>query len=116
MWATVLCALVTAYRPTGWYGTTVNAPMFPEQHVRVNIYDKTQGTIVLNGFVNMEDEFFFKDDDGEWNVTFGVETLDVLKRYRCRFGRFGFNPVTDSAEVQLRVMAWNFDLRLTKTT
>lgn len=72
------------------YSTTVSIPLLPKQHIRVQTR-RNEGTIHLQGAVDVSDTFQFRKNDGDVVVEFGKVLGNVMSKYHVRIKRIKFH-------------------------
>lgn len=89
--------------PHGSYGAQIRMPPLPYQSITVRVDDRSEGTLLLQGAVNLEDKFVYAQsrESGEWEVSLGERTLKKMKKFRCELSKVSFDTIRDRAMVRL---------------
>ena len=90
--------------PTGSYHAKVIFPMMPEQNIQINVENKKNARIFLNGIVNLESEFAYgySMNTKTWWSVFDEELERTIKKFKCKVKEFYYDETNDVAVVKIK--------------
>lgn len=101
----VTCACVNLYAggaPSGSYSAVVRVPLLPTQKITITMQERDRAMIRLSGVINIEESFAYARLRDEWNVTFGEEIGNTLRKWHFSLTDMSFDSRRNVASVRLR--------------
>lgn len=90
--------------PHGKYTSYVNPIVLPPQRISIFITGRHEGSLSLQGVVNMQDNFFFDvRKDGTLDIQLSMDFLRNLKSFHCVIASAEYDFKKDYARLTLKM-------------
>ena len=90
--------------PHGRYTSHVNPIMLPSQRISISVTGRNEGTLSLQGVVNLQDNFSFDvQKDGTLDLRLSADILKMLKLFHCVIAFAEYDFKEDYARLTLKM-------------